>query len=118
LPRPPENVRGKAGDFLNKTAQALNPSAQIKEHPWLSFGGALLLGYELGRREARQWPVVNSDSFRISKAAETVADHPVADPRRHSMNTIWDEFAAQIQDEIESLKTALFKTTQNFIHTS
>jgi hypothetical protein len=56
-----ENVRGKAESFVEKTTQALNPSEQIKEDPWLIVAGAVLLGFALRRLTG-----VNSEGSGVS----------------------------------------------------
>jgi hypothetical protein len=110
------NVRGQAESFVAKTTQALNPSEQMKEHPWLFVAGAVLLGLALGRRQARR-TAGNSESFGGSRARVIFDDdHPRRESRRHPRETIGDALAAQIRDEIADLQTVIVQTGRMFIH--
>jgi hypothetical protein len=110
-----ETVRGKAEDLIDHTTRAVNPSELMKAHPWLIFGGAIVLGYGLGRVEARRLTAASED-FRLPTALGSSVDHPGPDSQRKSRINLWDDLVAQIQDEIEDLKAAISKTGLEFIH--
>jgi hypothetical protein len=45
-----EHVKGTVGDTIATVQRTFDLPSQVEQHPWLMFGGALLVGYMLGGR--------------------------------------------------------------------
>jgi hypothetical protein len=94
------NVLANVEDFVEKTKEAFNPN-RINERPWLLLGGAILLGYALGRPERGRSADFGSKGFR---------------PVRRKQPNLWDGLADQIQEEIEFLRGAVIQIGRSLLH--
>jgi hypothetical protein len=93
-------VLGNVEGFVEKTKEAFTLH-RINERPWLLLGGAILLGYALGRlEEGRSADFGSAGSRRITRKRPN----------------LWDGLADQIQEEIEFLRGAVIQTGRSFLH--
>ncbi|MGZ9261217.1 MAG: hypothetical protein ACXW6V_17215 [Candidatus Binatia bacterium] len=86
------------GDRVQETVDGVKHTFdlhyQVKQRPWLMFGGSLLVGYALGRRSAPR----------------TTADRSKAPPSSHArpQKSIVSAISTQLTDELSTIKGAAF----------
>jgi len=79
---------------VNGVKDAFDPHYQVKQHPWLMFGGSLLVGYTLGHR---------------GNVSGTTADAP-SEPATHAPPHQSGESAirSQVKNDVATIKGAAF----------
>jgi hypothetical protein len=109
-----EHVRDKAEDFVENTKLALNPTYQVQERPWVLLGGAILLGYALGRLESGRLTALASEGLRSLKSERASYGQPAAASR--SQHKIWNGMVEQLQSQLEPVKGAVIEAGRSFLH--
>ena len=69
-----EHMKRTVGDTVATVKRTFDLPYQVDHHPWLMFGGALLVGYLLGSRGGGKTSSAVSTSDTPSSAAGTIAN--------------------------------------------
>jgi len=102
-----EDVRDKAEEYVQNTKRALNPSYQIQERPWLMLGGAILVGYALGRLEAGRLIDVASEQLSASESWRRSSGQRGAVPWRDP--NIREEMVKQVQEQVQRVQGTIIE---------
>lgn len=122
-------------ETMQVTKEALNPSVHVTRHPWVSVGGAVVLGYAVGaiyRRGRRitsggvpYYPLgtksaavmPTSDSSAPERRESGVypfypnpeAEHGEGVRGRNNRSTIWGQVERALQDELGAARSGLIR---------
>jgi ElaB/YqjD/DUF883 family membrane-anchored ribosome-binding protein len=127
-------------EFVDKTKAVIDPSRQVRAHPWLMVGGALCAGYALGLLErrtrhhrngvypyypagAKASPVMPSPSRRgtTSKHHDGIYDYyPDPSSPRHEPDTredrsLWNSLSREFGPETEEAKQMVLRLGRGLI---
>lgn len=111
------HVRQTAEEFVDGTTQKFDPIPQVREHPWAMIGGAIVVGFVLGKLESQ----VSSGQRRSDLSSYALTDVERADTsangtRGHlSQSNVWQQVSQEISGEIEEAKHAAIEAGRSFV---
>ena len=107
-----EHVKGAVGDTVATVQRTFDLPLQVQHHPWPMVGGALLVGYMLGRwgggRQAvagspRDIPGVEASRPGSPPAARASSARP--QPQQGMVSGMLEQLRDEMKDEISSLQS-------------
>lgn len=106
------HVRQTAKGVVDHTIQTFDPIPQVREHPWAMVGGALLVGYVLGKLESAM-PLGRQASGASLEPREQ--DGRPASGQPSSDSNLWQQVSQEISGEIEQAKQAGIEAGRTFV---
>jgi ElaB/YqjD/DUF883 family membrane-anchored ribosome-binding protein len=128
-------------ETMQVTKEALDPGVHVTRHPWISVGGAVVLGYALGAIYCRDWRITSGVvpyyppgakgagvmSASGSSATESresgvypfythsAADYGGGEQGRPDRSTIWGEVERALQDELGEARNGIIRLGRSLL---
>jgi len=104
-----EKVKDTVDDTVAKVKRTFDFQYQVDQHPWLMFGGAMLLGFALGSvgRKRSMESASETDGAAVESARERLGGYPeVSRASQPQQEGVWAGLCHQLRDETGVLLSA------------
>ncbi|MGQ0810665.1 MAG: hypothetical protein ACT4OO_05510 [Nitrospiraceae bacterium] len=112
-----DHAKNAADQILDKTKYTFDPIRHINRHPWLMFGGALMLGYVVARLESKRFSSGVYPYYPPDVQHDKTSTMPTpTSATSSSARPVWAGLTDQISAEIEHGKAVLIDVGRTFVH--